>query len=167
MYVCKHKHKVTICLQRSVSATCIVYCEWFLFGIVRVVCSTGDHMCDEEEIVIQTTVNELEESDETSNMFSSRIDPNAHLRYGSLRDKIGAVEDMKCIVGAGNLKELIGNHCRQPACNMKIRCMEVKATCGYAMKLEWLCEAMHRGIWYSYPIYAPGFAVKPPSSSLG
>ena len=118
-----------------------------------------DHMCDEEEIVIQTTLNELEESEEPSNMFSSRIDPYTHVRYGSLRDEIGVVEEMKCIAGAADLKELLGNYCRLPGCNMKIRCTEIKATCGYALKLEWLCEAMHRGIWYSSSIYASGFAV--------
>ena len=118
-----------------------------------------DHMCDEEEIVIHTTLNELEESEEPSNMFSSRIDPYTNVRYGSLRDEIGVVEEMKCIAGAADLKELLGNYCRLPGCNMKIRCTEIKATCGYALKLEWLCEAMHRGIWYSSSIYASGFAV--------
>ena len=35
----------------------------------------------------------------------------------------------------------------------------MKLSCGYALKLEWVCEAMHRGFWYSSTIYASGFSV--------
>ena len=38
----------------------------------------------------------------------------------------------------------------------KLCSVEVKSTCGYAIKLEWLCEAMHRG---SSSIYTAGMSV--------
>ena len=57
------------------------------------------------------------------------------------------------------LKQLFVTSCREPGCSKSLRYVDVKTTCGYALKLEWLCEAMHRGFWYSFPIYAAGLFI--------
>ena len=98
------------------------------------------------------------EENQSNPMFSIRSDPYTNVHYGNLQEEVAAVKDVKCFATAEKLKELLGISCRQPGCCKKLCFVEVKTTCGYALKLEWLCEAMHRGFWYS-SIYAAGFSV--------
>ena len=101
--------------------------------------------CLSNEVIIQTTVNEMyDESEQSNPMYSSAIDPYTHVQYGSI-EELSAIKEVKCIASAEKLKEFLGTSCRQPGCCKKLRFVEVKSTCGYAIKLEWLCEAMHRG----------------------
>lgn len=118
-----------------------------------------DCLSVEEEAIIQTTVNEMCDDKEQSNpMFNSAIDPYTDVQYGHLDDEQAAIREVKCIASAEKLKELLGTMCRQPGCNKMLCSVEVKLMCGYAIKLERLCEAMHRGFWYSSSIYAAGMS---------
>ena len=117
-----------------------------------------DCLSNEEEVIIQTTVNEMYESEQSNPMFSSAVDPYTHVKCGNLEEELSAITEIKCIASAEKLKELLGTSCRQPGCCKMLRSVEVKSTCGYAIKLEWLCEAMHRGFWYSSSIYAAGMS---------
>ena len=91
-------------------------------------------------------------------MFNSAIDPYTDVQYGNLDDELAAIREVKCIASAEKLKELLGTSCCQPGCSKMLCSVEVKSTCGYAIKLEWLCEAMHRGFWYTSSIYAAGMS---------
>ena len=96
-----------------------------------------DCLSDEEEAIIQTTVNEMYDDKEQSNpMFNSAIDPYTDVQYGNLDDELAAIREVKCIASAEKLKELLGTSCRQPGCSKMLRSVEVKSTCGYAIKLE-------------------------------
>ena len=122
-----------------------------------------DCLSDEDEVIIQTTINDMYDesvqSTESSPAYSSAVDPYTHVKYGNLDEELSAINEVKCIASAEKLKELLGTSCRQPGCCKKLRSVEVKLACGYAVKLEWLCEAMHRGFWYSSSIYAAGMSV--------
>ena len=97
--------------------------------------------------------------DVTYPRLHSSVDPYAHVLYGNLDAERSAVKEVKCIASANKLVELVGTCCRQPGCTMNLQSVEVHVTCGYTIKIEWMCESKHRGFWYSSPIYASGFAV--------
>ena len=99
------------------------------------------------------------DQEESNPRFESKTDPYVNVRYGSLQDELNAVNDIKCIASAEKLKELLGTTCRVPGCFQMLCSVEVKMTCGYALKLEWLCQACHRGFWYSSSTYAGGFSI--------
>ena len=61
-------------------------------------------LCDDDEIIIQATVNEQPE--EASNRYSSAIDPYTVITYGDLSDKKRLVTDLKCIAHASQLKKV-------------------------------------------------------------
>ena len=104
-----------------------------------------DCLSDEEEVIIQTTVNAMYNKSEQSNpMFSGAVDPYTHVHYGSLDEELSSIREVKCIASAEKLKELLGTSCHWPGCRKMLHSVEVKSMCGYAIKLEWLCEeTMH------------------------
>ena len=144
-----------------------IHLYMYIFHVCMCVYSEGGlfdgegHIADDEEILIHTTINEMYDGaeEESSPVIDSKIDPYADVHYGSLHDELNAVVDVKCVASATKLKELVGATCRQPGCFKKLRSIEVLKTCGYALKLEWTCEAKHRGFWYSSSTYAAGFSI--------
>ena len=102
-----------------------------------------DYICDDDEIIIQATVNEQPE--EASNRYSSAIDPYTVITYGDLSDEKRLVTDLKCIAHASQLKKLIGQKCHFPNCDQEIpESTIVTHECGYAIKLVWECAGGHR-----------------------
>ena len=81
-------------------------------------------------------------------MFSGAIDLYTHVKYRNLEEELSAISQMECVASAGKLKELAG-------CCKMLRSVEVKHV--DMIKLEWLCEVMHWGFWYS-SIYAAGMS---------
>ena len=64
-----------------------------------------DYLSDEEEVIIQTSVNEMYNESEQSNVtFSSAIDPYTHVHYENLHEKQSAIRQVKCIASAETLK---------------------------------------------------------------
>ena len=95
-----------------------------------------DCFSDEDEVIIQTTINDMYDksvqSTESSQAYSSAVDPYTHVKYGNLDEGLSAINEVKCIASAEKLKELLGMSCRQPGCCKKLRSVEVKLACGYA-----------------------------------
>ena len=139
---------------------CACFIQYFCVFLSDACLDGVDGLSDEDEVIIQTTINEMyNESEQSNPAYSSAVDPYTHVQYGNLDEELSGIKELKCIASAEKLKELLGTSCRQPDCSKKLRSVEVKSTCGYAIKLEWLCEAMHRGFWYSSSIYAAGMSV--------
>ena len=62
-----------------------------------------DNISDEEEIMIQTTVNEMYDGDGNQKLtpiFSSLIYLYTHLKYGNPEEDLSAVKEMRCIASA-------------------------------------------------------------------
>ena len=95
----------------------------------------------------------------TGSMYSSSQDPHASVVYRNLRDEKASVKELKGIVSSGELLELLEKQCRHAGCNQGLSSVNVHCNCGYALKLVWTCNANHRGVWYSSPTYAGGFAI--------
>lgn len=73
-----------------------------------------DNISDEEEIMIQTTVNEMYDgvgNQESTPMFSSLVDPYTNLKYGNLEEELSAIKETRCFASAEKLKELLGSSC--------------------------------------------------------
>ena len=95
-----------------------------------------DCLSDEEEVIIQTTVNEMYDENEQSNpAYSSAVDPYTHIQYGKVDEELSGIKEVKCIASAEKLKELLGTTCRESGCCKNLCSVEIKLTCGYAIKL--------------------------------
>ena len=93
----------------------------------------ADSIGDEEEVIIQTTMDEMDDADESSPMYNSALDPYAQVTYGNLAEELESLKEVKCVASASTLIKLLGTHCRQPGCSKKLRSVEVQTTCGYTL----------------------------------
>ena len=102
-----------------------------------------DYICDDDEIIIQATINER--SEEVWNRYSSSADLYTAITYGDLSDEKRLVTYLKCIAHTSQLKKLIGQKCHFPDCDKGIpeKSIEVHE-CGYAIKLVWECAGGHK-----------------------
>ena len=55
-----------------------------------------DCLSDENEVIIQTTINELyNESDQSNPAYSSAVDPYTHMQYGNLDEELSGIKELK------------------------------------------------------------------------
>ena len=117
---------------------------WLFFNLNSDTVLSEDYICDEDEVMIQATINE-QYAEEAPNRYSSAVDPYCDITYGDLSDEKGLVTDMKCIAHVSQLKKLVGRKCHFPHCDREVIENSVVAReCGHAIKLVWQCTGGHR-----------------------
>ena len=93
------------------------------------------------ECTSRTVVEELESDDNMVDTGSYSVS-----KYGDLSDEKRLISEAKCFASVSQLKVLLGTHCRHPGCLSEIQSVFHKII-GFSIKLEWLCNKEHRGIW--------------------
>ena len=100
-----------------------------------------EFVSDNEETLIQSVVDDYQESTETNRLYSSSDDPYIQLTYGDLSEELKLVNDRKCMAFVSQLLLLLGRKCQ---CDADIASMSVVTECGFAIKLSWECKAHHK-----------------------
>ena len=103
-----------------------------------------EFVSDNEETLIQSVVDDYQESPETGRQYLSSDDPYIRLTYGDLSEELKLVNDHKCMAFVSQLLLQLGRKCRVEGCDADIASTSVGAGCGFAIKLSWECTAYHK-----------------------